>query len=379
MSMNDRERFKAIMNYGDFERIPCWFFGTWKETQERWRAEGWAEGQPIGEATGMDVDWERGNWSWHGLVDYGPAPVSGKSKLIEDAADYQVVEHPDGSVVKQNKRDSSPPHYLKHPLEPTRESWERYRQRLDASESWRRPEGWRRKARALQKRERATCFPAGSLYGRLRGLMGMENLSLLMYDDPELFEEMVAHVADFYMQIAEPILEECSFEFGYFFEDCCFKNGPMFSPAIYRQHMQEHYRRMADFYHARGTMIMLDSDGKVDDLVGCWLESGVDIIFPIEVGTWKASPVKFRREYGRDMRMIGGVDKHVIPRGEAAIREHLAPLADLAAEGGYVPLPDHRIPPDCSLEQFRVYVKIFREMFGVEAVGHRTACGACNA
>jgi hypothetical protein len=367
--MNLRQQFKEIMDYGALESVPCWFFGTWRETAERWHAEGWREDEPVHEATGMDPDWEDGKWSWHGLANYGPTPVPGQPRLIEETADYEVVEHPDGSVIRRNKRESSPPHALKYALEPTRESWERFRRRMDPSEAWRRPADWRERARELEGRQRATCFPAGSLYGRLRGLMGMENISLLMYDDPALFEEMVAHMADFYMEIAAPILEECSFEFGYFFEDCCFRNGPMFSPEIYRRHLHRHYRRMADFYHARGTPVMVDSDGKVDDLVPCWLGSGVDIVFPIEVGAWCASPVAFRREYGRDLRMIGGVDKHVIPRGEAAIREHLAPLVDLAAEGGYIPLPDHRIPPDCSLEQFRTYVRVFREMFGVEAIG----------
>jgi len=368
--MSFRSLFQEIMSYGDFDRMPCWFFGTWKETRERWREEGWGDERPVHEVTGMDPDWEEGNRTWHGLVDHHPARVEGTSRVLEETEDYKVFEKPDGAVIRQNKHRSSPPHFLKHALEPTRDSWELFKSRLDASDPGRRPDGWREKARRLQGRERATCFPGGSLYGLLRGQMGMENLSVLMYDDPRLFEEMVAHVADFHMQIAEPILEKCSFEFAYFFEDCCFKNGPMFSPEIYARHMHKHYRRMADFYHARGTMVMIDSDGKVDDLVGSWLESGIDIIFPIEVGTWKASPVRFRREYGRDMRMIGGVDKHVIPKGENAIREHLAPLVDLAAEGGYIPLPDHRIPPDCSLEQFRTYVRVFRETFGVEAIAN---------
>lgn len=366
--MNDRQRFNAIMNYRPFDRIPCWFFGMWKETKERWEAEGWTNGQPIHEVTGMDPDWEDGKWSWHGLANYGADPVAGKAEVLEETESYKVIKHSDGSIVKSSKSGSSIPQIVKPALEPTRESWEAYKKRMDASKPSRRPEGWREKARELDRRERATCFPGGSLYGRLRGVMGLENISILMYDDPDLFEEMVEYFTDFYMQIAEPILEECRFEFAYIFEDCCFKNGPLFSPAIYKKHMHKHYRRLVDFYHARDTMVMLDSDGKIDELLPCWLGSGVDIIFPIEVGTWQASPVAFRREYGRDMRMIGGVDKHVIPRGERAIREHLAPLVDLAAEGGYVPLPDHRIPPHCSLEQFRVYVQIFREMFGEEAM-----------
>ncbi len=367
--MNDRERFDAIMDYGSFDRVPCWYFGTWKETRERWRAEGWPEGQPVEKAAGLDPDWEDGMWNVHGLADNKPSPTGRESRVIEETADYRVVEHGDGSVVKESLAGSSIPQTIRHQLEPTRESWEVFKKRLDPSKPGRRPVAWREKARELEKRERMTCFLGGSLYGWPRAWMGMENVSVPMYDDPTLFEEIVAHIADFFIEVNGPVLDEVGFEFAYFFEDCCFKNGPMFSPEVYRKHLHPHYRRMVDFYRSKGVKHMLvDSDGKVDALVGCWLESGIDILFPIEVGTWKADPVEFRREYGRDLRMVGGVDKHVIPKGESAIREHLAPLAELATEGGFVPLPDHRIPPHASLDQFRTYVRVFREMFGEEAV-----------
>jgi len=35
----------------------------------------------------------------------------------------------------------------------------------------------------------------------------------------------------------------------------------------------------------------------------------------------------------------------------------------VAAEGGYVPLPDHRIPPTTSFDQFKTYVRVFKEVF----------------
>ncbi len=123
---------------------------------------------------------------------------------------------------------------------------------------------------------------------------------------------------------------------------------------------------MIEFYHSAGVRhVMIDSDGKVDDLLPCWLDSGFDIVFPIEIGTWRADPREFRRKYGRRVRMFGGVDKHVIPQGEAAIRAELEPLRPLVEEGGYIPIPDHRIPPDCSLDQFLTYVRVFKEVFGV--------------
>ena len=35
-------------------------------------------------------------------------------------------------------------------------------------------------------------------------------------------------------------------------------------------------------------------------------------MFPIEVGKWKADPVEFRRRYGKEMRLMGGFDKHIL-------------------------------------------------------------------
>jgi hypothetical protein len=61
--------------------------------------------------------------------------------------------------------------------------------------------------------------------------------------------------------------------------------------------------------------------------------------------------------------MFGGVDKHMIPKGEEAVRVHLLDLKSVADEGGYIPIPDHRIPPSCSLQDFQNYIRIFREIF----------------
>jgi hypothetical protein len=38
-------------------------------------------------------------------------------------------------------------------------------------------------------------------------------------------------------------------------------------------------------------------------------------------------------------------------------------LKPLVQEGGFVPFPDHRIPPDCSLADFKKYVEVFKNVF----------------
>jgi uroporphyrinogen decarboxylase len=361
--MNGRERFKAIMNYGRFDRLPVWFFDTWAETRERWQAEGLVKDVAIDRQTGMDRDWESGMWEAHGLARVSLIPL-GPDVVMTETADHRIVRTGIGAVVKEGKHGSSIPEHLEEALKPTRESWHRFKKMLDPADPRRRMPGWEAGAARFNRRDHATCFHGGALFGWARDWMGVEEWSCLPYEDPALYEEIIAYLCDYFIELYTPILAKAEFEFAYIFEDCCFKTGPLISPALYRRFYHRYYRRLVDFYHAHGVdKVLLDSDGKVDLLIPLWLESGIDIIFPIEVGTWQADPVALRREFGRDLRMMGGVDKHIIPKGEQVIRAALQRLRPLVEEGGYIPIPDHRIPPDCSLEQFRSYVNIFKEVF----------------
>ncbi len=367
--MTGRRRFAAIMDYRPFDRLPVWFFGTWGQTQKRWLDEGLSSPEAIPAETGMDVDWEEGMWGCHGLVNNRPIPPRAE-EVLEETPEHRIVRTAMGAVLKVNRIGECIPQHLEEALKPTRASWNEFRKMLDPADPSRRPAGWDRAAEELDKRTHATCFLGGSLFGWPREWLGVEQISYLSYDDPALYEDIIATIADFFIEIHRPALKKVRFEFAYFFEDCCGRSGPLFSPDTYRRYYHRHYKRLIDFYRSAGVPhILIDSDGMVEPLIRCWMESGFDILFPIEVGTWRASPVAVRRKYGKALRMLGGVNKHVIPLGEAAIRAELEPLAPLAAEGGFIPIPDHRIPPSCSLGQFRDYVRVFKDVFC--SVGNR--------
>jgi uroporphyrinogen decarboxylase len=366
--MTLRERFRAVMSYQPFDRVPVWHFGTWPQTKQRWQREG-LEGiadphSPGPDLPGMDRDWETGLWDIHGLVNLSWVPDL-PEEVLEEAADYRVLRTPWGAVHKVARDGGSISQHLEEALKPTRESWRQFRRFVDARDPGRRIAGWERKADALNRREHVAAFLGGSLFAWPREWMGVQEWSYLSYDDPALYEEIIAHVVDYFMEMLGPVLDRVQFDLAYFFEDCCFNGGPLISPDIYRRFYHKHYVRLIEFYRAKGVpFVMLDSDGKVDDLIACWLDSGVDILFPIEVGTWKADAPALRRRFGKRLRMMGGVDKLVIPHGEAAVRRELERVKPLADEGGYVPMPDHRIPPDCSLEAMRTYIRVFHNVFG---------------
>jgi len=132
-SMNDRERFQAIMDYRPFDRLPAYYFGYWAETLDRWKREGLADAASISAATGMDDDWEAGMWNAHGLVNVDPVSPD-PSAVLEETDDYRVVRTELGAVLKEGKRGSSIPLHIQDALQPTREGWARFKRFLDPSD-----------------------------------------------------------------------------------------------------------------------------------------------------------------------------------------------------------------------------------------------------
>ena len=286
--------------------------------------------------------------------------------MLEQTDRYVIERDGMGAVIKRSKHSTSVHQTIEHSLKPTRESWNEFKRFLDIDHPDRHPKGWQARAEKLNSRQRVATFLAGSLYGYTRDWMGVEALSYLPYDDPVLFEEILDYYTEFTISLYRPVLEKVQFDFAYIFEDCCFNTGPLLSPHLYRKFYDKYYKRLFGFYKKNGVpFILLDSDGKIDDLVPCWLESGVDIMFPIEVGTWQADPLKLRREFGKELCMMGGVNKHVIPHGAQAIRELLTHLKPLVEEGGFIPIPDHRISPECSLDDFLTYIDVYKEVFSI--------------
>lgn len=206
----------------------------------------------------------------------------------------------------------------------------------------------------------------GNLYGVLRDYMGMENLCYLAADDPELLDEMIDVNAELcYRCFEAALVTGIPWRIGHFWEDICFKNGPLVNPGFFAARVGPHYRRIADLLRRHGVhLISLDCDGVIDSLLPIWLENGINVMFPIEVGTWGASIEPWRNEYGKELRGVGGMDKRVFARDRAAVDaeiERLRPLVDL---GGYIPCPDHRMPPDARWENVQHYCDRMREVFG---------------
>ncbi len=382
--MTNRERIMAVLNYRKPDRLPIVHFGFWHETLEKWAAEGhisaeeaknWGDGNPTDAAITAKLGFDCNYYScFHPACRLQPRFEAKVIKTMPDGS--QHVLNGDGVIVLRMPEAGSIPAEIEHLFKGRREWEEHYRHRFQFS-----PErilkahvrvndkmvpfdqGGRAFLQADQ-RDYIYGLHCGSLFGQIRDFIGVENCSYLYIDDEPLFDEIIETVGELSYQCAKFALESgAKFDFAHFWEDICFKNGPLVVPTVFDEKVGPHYQRITSLVKQYGiNIISLDCDGLIDSLIPTWLSHGVNTMFPIEVGTWGASIAPWREKYGRDLRGVGGMRKHVFAEGRAAVDAEITRLQPLIALGGYIPCPDHRIAPDAEWENVRYYCEKMRKL-----------------
>ena len=214
-------------------------------------------------------------------------------------------------------------------------------------------------------RKNPIALYCGSLFGQIRNWLGIQGVSYLYMDDEALYDEIIDTVGQLcYQCVAETLACGAVFDYGHFWEDICFKNGPLVVPSVFAEKVGPYYKKITDLLHRHHIdIVSLDCDGKIDALIPTWLKNGVNTMFPIEVGTWNANIKPWRQQYGSDLRGVGGMNKTVFARDYAAIDAEIERLKPLVELGGYIPCPDHRIAPDARWENVQYYCEKMRQTF----------------
>ena len=371
--MTTRERFWRTMRFEPTDRIPFW--ADWIGPFERWRAEGMPE----------DVD-PFEFFGFEGLVsafwgdprvplNVGVWPPFAEETLDEADA-YRIVRRADGVIAKvmKNQAGLQSVQFLRFPIE-NREDWERFRnERLDPEAPGRYPDDdqWEKLKSAWRQRDYPISIDAGSFYGFVRDWIGVESLSVMFYDDPGLIHEMMDYLAELFVRVLRRAVEEVDIDFALFWEDICYKTGPLISPAMFRQFMLPCYRKVTSFLAGHGVdLCWVDCDGNIEQLIPLWIEGGVRGFYPLEVAAGMDA-VRLRRQYGREIVMWGNVDKREVARGREGIDAEMRRLAPVVAEGGFIPLIDHCVPEDISYGDFVYYLERRKEISGGTCAPDRT-------
>jgi len=370
--MTHRENALAVLRYQPHDALPVVHFGFWRETLEKWAAEGhipahyapdWWDGTEVDKDMTVRLGFDM-NWSTTVGFNHWLNPPFEK-KVLRTLPDGSMhVQNEDGAVVLQKPGAGSIPAEIDHLLK-DRASWEElFKPRLQYT-----PDRMDMATlSALPKpedRERPFGLMCGSLYGKIRDTMGLLGISYLYADDEELFDEIINTTAELcYRGVEEALKLDVQYDFAHFWEDICFKNGPLISPRLFAEKIGPHYKRITDLLKTHGIdIVSLDCDGCIDALVPIWVENGVNTMFPIEVGTWNGNIAPWREKYGKAVRGVGGMNKRVFAADRTAVDAEIERLRPLVELGGFLPCPDHRIAPDAEWDLVCYYTDRMHEVF----------------
>ena len=364
--MTVKENILAILNYKPFDSLPLIAFGYWRETLEKWCNEGHitnderdgyfssgdnsAADKVIMKKLGFDYCWNPDIYAHSGLL---PAL---EEKIISTEPDGSIIKSDEtGLIIKVKPGVVSIPAEIGTILT-DRKAWEElYLPKMQFHEG--RYKDHLKTFFANNNPENLQGLHCGSLIGTMRNYLGVQQLSYLYADDYELFVEIANAFGDISYNNVKAMLEAgVKVDFAHYWEDICFKNGPLVSPSVFEEVFCPYYKKTSELLHQYGVdLISVDCDGWIDALVPLWLKNGVNIMFPIEVGTWEASIAPWREKYGRKLLGVGGMNKNVFSKDRAAVDEEVERLKGLIALGGYIPCPDHRIAPDAEFDLVKYY------------------------
>ena len=152
------------------------------------------------------------------------------------------------------------------------------------------------------------------------------------------------------------------FDGAFLWNDMAYRNGPFFSPAMYRELEFPAQQRLCDFFHGHDMPVILHTDGDVRPLIPMLIEAGFDCLQPLEVKAG-IDLIELKHEYGDRLAFMGGIDTRAMadPDPQAIEREVREKVTVAKQGGGYIYHSDHSVPDSVSFQQYRRVMELVRE------------------
>jgi uroporphyrinogen decarboxylase len=209
----------------------------------------------------------------------------------------------------------------------------------------------------------------GNLWEMTRLMVGMENALMLTITDTKLFDHLLGKLAevldgfyDAFLSTVGPYVQIVEFA-----DDYGTNVGPMFNPEIYKKFFKPRYRRTIDLIKQKAPHAkpLLHCDGAIRRFIPDLIETGFEVLNPIEGHLPGMDPAGLKRDFGKDMTFQGGVDiGHVMAGGspEDVRQEVRLRIEQMGEDGGYILAPAHNFTDAIPLENMLAFFQAGHEL-----------------
>ena len=232
------------------------------------------------------------------------------------------------------------------------------------------------RARARHIRETTDFAISGATSTSLfeKGLKdwGYENFLVNLYAEPELVEYYLDKLTDAYIVMMERYLDavgdyvdvvQNNDDFGQ-------QRGMLISPDMYRKLFKPRHARINEAIRRKrpGMHISLHCCGSVFPIIGDFIESGYDILTPIQKECDDMDPATIKKQFGKNLTIWGGAlsTQTTMTHGtiDDIVNEAKEMIKIYAPGGGFVYSQIHNIQADISPEKILAFFDVGQN-FGV--------------
>jgi len=367
--MNDRERFLATLKFQELDRYFRWEApAVWPATVKQWHEEGLPEHIECSNITNSEVydyfNMDRILWlPFDGSWITEPFYPMFEERVLQDEGERLVIQDRDGILkkIKKEDPDTSMPLFLKFPVS-SRDDYKKHIQwRLDWTSEDRFPSNWKDLVRDYVKRDYVLGMFVIGPFGHLRNLMGDETLMYTLYDDPSFIHEIMKHWSEFYRGFINLIGRDVSPDFIMIWEDMCYRSGPLISPESYGEFMASYLKDVVLSAEENGVEgIIVDNDGDCRKMLPIYLDCGANAFYPFEVQAGM-NIIEIRKEYGNSFTIIGGLNKYALALNREGVKFEVdSKVPFMLEQGGYIPMLDHTVPTNVTMEMFEFFLSHIR-------------------
>lgn len=169
-------------------------------------------------------------------------------------------------------------------------------------------------------------------------LLGMENLYMKMYDEPELVDALMQRLVDYYAEVSRRIFDAAGQAIDIFFigNDLGSQIGPLLSPDMFARFLLPHLKRLIDLGHAYGHKVQMHCCGGIAPLIPMLIEAGLDGLHAVQPSCVGMDLRELKERFGRKMLFNGAIDSHhILIDGSAEfVRQKTREVLDIMMPGG---------------------------------------------
>ncbi len=314
--MTPRQRFRETMRYGTPDRVPYFEEGIRKEVIRVWRQQGLSLKTNI----------------------YDLFPTDHFNEILLD-----VDPHPEFKVWPQSL--------------PALDLLEK---RLDPDDSSRFPKGRMQKLHFWGKNDPVQFIRVHRGFFLTMGASDWPRFTdvlSLIIENPEYIRKMMMIQGEFAARLTENVLEKTEVDAAIFSEPIGGNEGPLISPVMYEEFVLKSYEPLLKVLKKNDiSTIIMRTYANTRILIPSFLKYGFNCLWACETNIEQMDYRDLRREFGHDLRLIGGIDLDALRHDKESIRREVEEkVPPLIADGGYIPLVDGRIRQDIFFDNYVYY------------------------